>query len=85
MILRVKVHPGAGRDRVVGWLGDVLKVSVSAPPEKGKANQAVVELLAQVLSIPKRSIRVVSGSTSREKSIEILGLEEPDLKKRVTS
>lgn len=77
MILKVKVHPGAGRDRVEGWLGDTLKLSVSAPPEKGKANKAVVDLLARHFKVPRSAIRIVSGEASREKVVEIEGPTAP--------
>ncbi|MFM7075771.1 MAG: DUF167 domain-containing protein, partial [Planctomycetaceae bacterium] len=49
--LEVKVVPGSSRDQIVGWLGDALKIKVTAPPEKGKANERVVELLAGALGI----------------------------------
>lgn len=76
MILKVKVHPSAGRDRVEGWLGDTLKVSVSAAPEKGKANKAVIELLSKALKVPRSSLRIVAGETSKEKAVEIDGVSE---------
>lgn len=59
--LSLKVVPGSSRDEVVGWLGDSLKVKVKAPPEKGKANDAVVALLADRLGVEASSIAVVSG------------------------
>ena len=49
--LKAKVVPGSSRNRIVGWLGDALKINVTAPPEKGKANEAVVELLSMKLGI----------------------------------
>lgn len=80
MILKVKVHPSAGRDRIEGWLGDTLKISVSASPEKGKANKAVVELLAKKLKVARSAVRIVSGETSREKVVEIDGVDERTLR-----
>ena len=70
----MKVHAGAGRDRIEGWLGDELKVSVSAAPEKGKANAAVLSLLAKHFRVPRANVRIVSGETAREKVIEIDGV-----------
>jgi uncharacterized protein (TIGR00251 family) len=81
--LRVRVHPGAGRDRIEGWLGETLKLSVSAPPEKGKANRAVVDLLSKGLRVARSSVRVVSGETSREKWVEIDGLSEAEFRARL--
>jgi hypothetical protein len=59
--ISLKVVPGSSRDEVVGWLGDSLKVKVEAPPEKGRANEAVVALLADRLGVDASSIAVVSG------------------------
>jgi len=63
--LSLKVVPGSSRDEIVGWLGDSLKVKVKAPPEKGRANEAVVALLAERLGIDASSIAVVSAATGR--------------------
>lgn len=60
--LSLQVVPGSSRDEIVGWLGDSLKVK--APPEKGRANEAVVALLAERLGIDNSSIAVVSGQAS---------------------
>lgn len=82
MRLQVRVSPGAARERVLGWRGEALKVAVQAPPERGKANKAVVSLLAEVLGLPEASIRVVSGETSRDKVLE-LPLERAGLEARL--
>ncbi len=71
--LKIKVVPGASRSSVCGWLGDSLKVRVSAPPEKGKANEAVIKLLAKELQLNESALSVISGSTSQHKVIEIRG------------
>ncbi len=71
-VLPVKVVPNASRDRVVGLLGDALKVAVSAPPEKGKANKAVAAVLAEALSLPTRQVRLVSGAASARKEFLIV-------------
>jgi uncharacterized protein (TIGR00251 family) len=76
MQLRIKVVPGA-RNESVEWLGDLLKVRVRAPPEKGRANAAVEELLAQRLAVPGSSVRIVSGFGSPLKTLEISSV--PDL------
>jgi uncharacterized protein len=74
--LSLKVVPGSSRDEVVGWLGDLLKVKVRAPPEKGRANEAVVALLADRLGIELSSIAVVSGHGSPAKVVAIDGIDD---------
>ena len=72
--LLVKVVPGASRTGVVGWLGDRLKVRVSAPPERGKANAAVEHVIAAELGMPPGSVSVISGGKSPLKVVQITGL-----------
>lgn len=79
MKLKLKVVPGARRDEIAGWLGDALKVRVSAPPEKGKANAAVIALLAARLGVAERDVRVVSGAGSPRKTVEIDGVTVEDV------
>jgi len=81
--ITVKVAPGASQDKIAGWLGEALKIRVRAQPEKGKANSAVIELLATSLDIPNRNIRVCTGATARTKLIEITGLSETDLRQKL--
>lgn len=81
--LRVKVVPGASRSRVAGVLGDRLKVLVSAPPEAGKANRAVCELLAQTLGVRASDLRVIDGATQPRKTIEIAGVTTCDAAERL--
>ena len=78
--LNVKVVPGSSRDQIVGWLGDALKIKVMAPPEKGKANEAVVELLATKLGIGTADIQVESGHSSPSKVIAITGMDDEAIK-----
>ena len=73
-IIRVKAVPGARRDEIAGPLGDRLKVRVSAPPEGGKANQAICALLAQALGVRERDVEVIAGPASPEKSIRVRGV-----------
>ncbi len=75
VLLRIKVVPGASRDRVVGMLGDRLKVSVSAAQEGGKANKAVCKLLAKALNIAPRDVSVSAGQTQPIKTIHIVGID----------
>ncbi len=80
MRLAVKVVPGARRDRIVGWLDDALKVSVGAPPERGKANEAVATLLAETLGV---EVRLLLGRSSRRKVFEVAGLDGAQVRERI--
>lgn len=71
MRIYVKATPRAGRDEVVKISDAEYKVKVTAPPEKGKANEAVVELLADYFRVPKRAVNIVAGKTARVKIIDI--------------
>lgn len=77
MIIIVKVIPNAHKNAVEGFHGDVLKVRINAPPDKGKANDALIELLAEHFSVSKSSIHIISGHTSRIKKVEIIGKVTP--------
>ncbi|HNR22342.1 MAG TPA: DUF167 domain-containing protein [Steroidobacteraceae bacterium] len=81
--LQVKVVPGASRDSIAGWLGDALKVRVSAPPEKGKANAAVEALLAEALGVAPPSVRIVAGQSSARKQVEVAGLTAAQIRERL--
>jgi len=74
--LNVKVVPGSSRNQIVGWLGDALKIKVTAPPEKGQANEAVIELLAEALDLTTNDIEVLSGHSSPSKVIAINGIDD---------
>lgn len=71
--LDLKVVPGASRERIVGRLGDALKVQVAAPPERGQANAAVIALVARRLGLQRKDIRIVRGTTSPHKTLLIHG------------
>lgn len=77
--LRVRVSAGASRDAIAGWMGDALKVRVQAPPERGKANEAVTALIARTLALKARDVRIVRGETSQDKVVEIEGLSRAEL------
>lgn len=70
-LLRVKAVPGARANQISGPLGDRLKVRVAAPPEGGKANKAIIALLAKALALKPRDITIEAGHTSPEKTIRI--------------
>lgn len=75
----MKVVPGSSRDEVVGWLGDAIKIKVAVQPEKGKANKAVVALLAEQLGVSVNQIDIAAGQTSANKVLEITGLTTNEL------
>lgn len=81
--LNVHVTPGARKNELAGWQGTALKVKVRAPPEKGKANEAVCALIARSLGLPARSILVERGHTSRGKLLLVDGLEEDEMLRRL--
>jgi len=72
--LKVKAVPGASRSEIVGRLGEALKIRVAAPPEGGKANREILELLAERLGLPAASVTLVSGAASSAKVVELLGI-----------
>lgn len=82
-VLAVKVVPGSSRDRIVGALGDSLKVAVSAAPEKGKANAAVAKALAAALGVDPRSVQLVAGPTNPRKEFRVTGMSAQTLKERL--
>ena len=81
--LSVKVVPGASRDRVVGRYGDAVKVQVSAPPEGGRANEAVLALLAHALNVRSNQLRLVRGHTQSRKVIQVDGVEQAEVDARL--
>ena len=85
MIARVqrRVSPGAKRSEVVGRHGSAWKVRVRAAPEDGKANAAVVELLADTLSVRERDVQIVSGHASRDKTVALAGVRPEEIERRL--
>lgn len=74
--MRLRVAPKAARARIMGEHGGALKLAVTEAPERGKANAAVIELLARELRVSKREIAIVSGETAQDKVVEISGVSE---------
>jgi uncharacterized protein (TIGR00251 family) len=81
--LAIKAIPGAPKNQVCGWLGDALKVKIQAPPVEGRANEALVEFLAEALEVPRRMVTLVRGDTSRHKTVRIDGLDLAEAKRRL--
>ena len=76
----VKVQPKASRDQVAGYREGVLQLRVTAPPDKGRANAAVVSLLAQALGVAKSRVRIVRGQTSRDKLVTVESLSPEEVR-----
>jgi uncharacterized protein len=83
--VRLRVSPGAGRAAVVGRHGDAWKVRVTEAPERGRANDAVVQLLATVLALPRDAVAIVSGHGGRDKIVELTGVGPALIERRLTS
>jgi uncharacterized protein len=81
--LRVRVVPGADRTELTGRYGDAWKIRVAASPERGKANAAVLGLLSERLHLPRTELDVVSGLSSRDKVVELRGLDEAEAVRRL--
>ena len=82
--IKVKVHPRASSNQVVGYRGEVLHLRVTAPPVEGRANAAVVSLLAGVLGVAKSRVRVVRGHGSRDKLVAVESLTVEEVRHRVS-
>jgi uncharacterized protein len=82
-IVAVKVVPGASREKIVGPLGDRLKVTVRKPPEKGAANQAVCALMAKALGVGNADVAVFQGEGRPEKKLIVCGMTPPEVRRRL--
>jgi uncharacterized protein len=83
--VRLRVAPGAQRAGVVGRHGEGWKVRVAAPPEGGRANEAVVRLLAEALRVPREAVTLVSGHGARDKIVELAGLGPSQVELRLAA
>jgi len=81
----VKVHPRAKKNAISGEVGDALKLSLTAPPIDGKANQACIEFFAKLLKVPRSSVTIASGQTGHNKVIRVAGLSAVEVRKRVAT
>lgn len=81
--LTVKVHPRARRSEITGRLGDAWKLALAAPPVDGKANDECVRFFAEWAGVPRSRVRIVMGLTSRMKVVEIEGVPQEDLERRL--
>ena len=83
--VRLRVSPGSSRAQIVGRYADGWKVRVAAAPEHGRANDAVLRLLADALSVPRESLTIVSGHSGRDKIVELSGVGPATIERRLAS
>jgi uncharacterized protein len=79
----VKVHPRAKKNAITGEVGDALKVALTAPPVDGKANAACIEFFAKLLNVPRSSVTIASGQSSRNKVIRVAGITAQQIRDRL--
>jgi hypothetical protein len=79
----VKVHPRAKKNAITGELGDALKLSLTTPPIEGRANEACIEFFSKLLKVPRTSITIASGQTSRNKVIRVAGRTAQQVRDRL--
>jgi uncharacterized protein (TIGR00251 family) len=81
--ISVTVLPGAARTELVGPHGDGWRVRIAAPPERGRANEALIQVLAAALDVPRSSVTVVGGVTAKAKVVEVEGMEPAEVERRL--
>jgi len=81
--ITVKVHPRAKRSALAGRYGDAWKLDLAAPPVDGKANEECIRFFAELVRVPKANVRIITGLTSRLKVVEIEGITQEDLERRL--
>ena len=79
----VRVQPRAKRNAIVAEMGDALKIALTAPPVEGKANQACIAFLAEVLDVPRSSVTIAAGESSRNKLIRVSGITAAQVELRL--
>jgi len=82
-IFAVKVHPRAKKNAITGEVGDALKLSLTAPPVDGKANEACIEFFAKLLEVPRSSVTIAADLSSRDKVIRVVGLTGQQVRERL--
>ena len=82
-ILSVRIHPGAKRNAITGTHADALKISLTTPPTDGRANAALIAFLAERLDIPRLSIELLTGHTSRFKTLRLTGITAAEAESRL--
>jgi uncharacterized protein (TIGR00251 family) len=80
---QIRVHARSQRNAIIGQVGDALKVALTAPPVDGKANAACIEFFAKLLNVPRSSVTIAAGQTSRNKVIRVAGLTAQQVRDRL--
>ena len=80
---QVKVHPRARKNAITGVLGDALKLALTAPPVEGRANEACVALVAELLNVPRSSVTIAAGESSRQKLIRVAGVRAAQVEEKL--
>jgi uncharacterized protein (TIGR00251 family) len=80
---QVKVHPRARKNAITGVLGDALKLALIAPPIEGRANEACTELVAKFLNVPRSSVTIAAGESSRQKLIRVAGVRAAQVEEKL--
>lgn len=83
VVFTAKIVPGSSRTAVCGLLDEMLKIKVSAPPEKGKANKCLLDFLAKQLGVKRNAVSIISGKTSRVKHVQVLGISVEQLSNKL--
>jgi uncharacterized protein (TIGR00251 family) len=79
----IKVHPRARKNAITGEVGDSLKLSLTTPPVDGRANEACIEFFAKLLKVPRSSVTIASGLTSRNKVVRVAGVTAEHIRVRI--
>ena len=82
-VIPIRVHPNAKSNELLGLDGDILRVRIAAPPEKGKANRALIAFLGEVLKTGRGSLAIKRGHRSRNKTVSVAGLDKEEVLKRI--
>lgn len=83
--IKVRVQPRAAKNQIVGWMEDSLKVRLTAPPVEGEANAALVRFLAEYFNLSRQNVSLVTGTTSRQKVVQLKGISADQVNQRVNS
>ena len=81
---QVKVHPRAKKNAITGEVGDALKLALTSPPVDGRANEACIAFLAELLNVPRSSVTIAAGQTSRNKLIRVAGMTAAQLQQKLS-
>ncbi|HZP21866.1 MAG TPA: DUF167 domain-containing protein [Terriglobales bacterium] len=81
----MKVQPRARRNAITGEVGDALKLALTAPPIDGRANEACIAFLAELLNVPRSSVTIAAGHTTRNKVVRVAGVSAAEVRRRLSN